>query len=955
MKIFTFIRRQMVALVVLCCFVFFGSQPAPGQTPKFDPASNNPPPVGAILDLNGTPVPGGGNNTYQQYSVNFTASITNTAITIAFREDPAFISFSKASVTDVTTPSGELLVNGDFSQGTYNNNNNPLTPIGWTFANEFGAAASGRVLSGCGVGATGAYGVGNCWFDGAVLAYDAISQTITTIVGHTYHISFWVADDSGCNCNFSDLSGPGVNGINVTVYAQAGLPTRAGTTSGALLTINGTVNSGTSSMPVNVTLSDKDIHSGSFHTVMPGTGEDNCTVLDEISSDANVLQAGAPTGCDPGDPFEGSLTDGHASLTAPQGSAVSYNFGVTTHYQCVLIGGACSTLPADARINTKRTITSGDTGFMTVFGSSLSSFTGTITLAAKSPVCGSVSDSFTGTLPADPAANVVFALAQDSSGCGGFTSSQVQTATVTTDGTTATTAVFNNNANQLVQHDLIFPSSVTFPISNPQLQVTNILISNSTGWPPYVIGTPFATSKLFVHDGDNATGGGSDIGSMYEDQCFNSSNAPSEPNCPIPNPGSQITSRDTFDISNKPPIPLGTTVAFIHYYPNTIPSITTWSPSSTSPNPVCTNVTSSSPGFACDLMDILVNLSGDQTSILGRDGRKGTFAGAHNVPMALSTVSVNGTQVNTPGAQTNQSSTLWFMSPLRLNFVVNPACPPGSPTCPPAPSASNNFYTPAPVAGETYDVTNLTGGSVVGTTQAQPTPSTLSAQQVTFPGANNQVALADGQYFLQFGAVDTVGIKEQNIQFIPGTPPMCPDGSPVAAGGFCYSTSPFQAQLNVDTTKPMVTGLTLSTTMPTPGQIVTANYMCNDQFKNNVASGIASCGTHTGLGGVLNTGTLNNTFPAAAVKGPQSYSVTATDVAGNNSDPTSANYTVVVPDANGDGVVNCLDMAIVKASFGKRITQAGFDPRADVNGDGVVNVLDLAIVARNIPAGTKCP
>jgi dockerin type I repeat protein len=318
---------------------------------------------------------------------------------------------------------------------------------------------------------------------------------------------------------------------------------------------------------------------------------------------------------------------------------------------------------------------------------------------------------------------------------------------------------------------------------------------------------------------------------------------------------------------------------------------------------------------------------------------------------------VNGTQVNTPGAQTNQSSTLWFMSPLRLNFVVNPACPPGSSTCPPTPSAANNFYSPAPVAGEAYDVTNLTGGSVVGTTQAQPTPSTLSVQPVTFPGSNNQIALADGQYFLQWGAVDNVGITEQNIQLIPGTPPMCPDSSPVAAGGFCYSTSPFQAQLNVDTTKPMVTGLTLSTTMPTPNQTVTATYTCNDPVINGVASGIASCGTHTGLGGVLNTGPLNNMFPAAGSKGPQSYSVTATDAAGNNSapPPTSANYTVVVPDANGDGVVNCLDIAIVKASFGKRVGQAGFDPRADVNGDGVVNVLDLAIVARNIPAGTKCP
>ena len=59
-------------------------------------------------------------------------------------------------------------------------------------------------------------------------------------------------------------------------------------------------------------------------------------------------------------------------------------------------------------------------------------------------------------------------------------------------------------------------------------------------------------------------------------------------------------------------------------------------------------------------------------------------------------------------------------------------------------------------------------------------------------------------------------------------------------------------------------------------------------------------------------------------------------------------------DRNGDGVVNCADLDIVKASFGKKIGQAGFDPRADVNSDGIVNVFDLSTVARQLPAGTVC-
>ncbi len=60
-------------------------------------------------------------------------------------------------------------------------------------------------------------------------------------------------------------------------------------------------------------------------------------------------------------------------------------------------------------------------------------------------------------------------------------------------------------------------------------------------------------------------------------------------------------------------------------------------------------------------------------------------------------------------------------------------------------------------------------------------------------------------------------------------------------------------------------------------------------------------------------------------------------------------------DLNGDGKIDCLDLAVIKAAFGKRAGQSGFDPRADVNHDGVVDVRDLSIVSRLVPAGTKCP
>ncbi len=66
-------------------------------------------------------------------------------------------------------------------------------------------------------------------------------------------------------------------------------------------------------------------------------------------------------------------------------------------------------------------------------------------------------------------------------------------------------------------------------------------------------------------------------------------------------------------------------------------------------------------------------------------------------------------------------------------------------------------------------------------------------------------------------------------------------------------------------------------------------------------------------------------------------------------------FSVAAGDLNGDGKADCSDLAIVRASFGKRRGQLGFDPRADTNNDDVVNVRDLAFVAQKLPAGTHCP
>src|SRR5208282_1037959 len=191
-------------------------------------SQNNPPPTSPtspILDLGGayatpptTPLalPGGGNGSYKQYTVDFTANPGSGSVTImfAFRDDVADISLANASVVDLTTPSSNLLTNGNFSSGTVGS-----TPIGWTYAIGTSTAYGGVVASG-----SDCYGAGYCWFDGSLDGYDTISQTITTNPGDNYQISFSVAEDSFCGptCNFSDTSASGIAGIDVAVYAQGG-------------------------------------------------------------------------------------------------------------------------------------------------------------------------------------------------------------------------------------------------------------------------------------------------------------------------------------------------------------------------------------------------------------------------------------------------------------------------------------------------------------------------------------------------------------------------------------------------------------------------------------------------------------------------------------------------------------------------------------------------------------
>ena len=212
--------RKFLTVTTVAC-VALGFANAANSAPM-----NEPPPVGTIIELlTGQPIIG----TYSTRTASFVATAASTNLSFAIREDPAFLLLDNLSLVDVTTSSGNLLVNGDFELGPIG----ASAPTGWTYLNTFGASFGGAVQSGCGVGGS------NCYDDGAVQAYDAITQAIATTAGDTYQLTYSYSDSCPGDCGTAggvtayqplstngDVSDTGGNGRDMFVYAGA-LPVRA--------------------------------------------------------------------------------------------------------------------------------------------------------------------------------------------------------------------------------------------------------------------------------------------------------------------------------------------------------------------------------------------------------------------------------------------------------------------------------------------------------------------------------------------------------------------------------------------------------------------------------------------------------------------------------------------------------------------------------------------------------
>jgi hypothetical protein len=181
------------------------------------------------------------------------------------------------------------------------------------------------------------------------------------------------------------MSNPGNNGTFViaavtaltsfTVANPQGVPAvgQSGTAatafspeSGALVEI--TSSDGTSTTPPSILekVYDSQVHDSTatepvgIVPAAPAGNGSNCNVGDRIPSDAYLVQAQAPTGCDPGDPFESSLTFVGTSTTPNIGNfdfaPTSPKFHVSSQYVC-LTNGASATITSATQNNGVTTYT----------------------------------------------------------------------------------------------------------------------------------------------------------------------------------------------------------------------------------------------------------------------------------------------------------------------------------------------------------------------------------------------------------------------------------------------------------------------------------------------------------------------------------------------------------------------------------------------------------------------
>jgi hypothetical protein len=428
------------------------------------------------------------------------------------------------------------------------------------------------------------------------------------------------------------------------------------------------------------------------------------------------------------------------------------------------------------------------------------------------------------------------------------------------------TATFNNAAGNLVQETVDLTADNVTAAAGTQMQVTNQAVVPSSWQPTWVPGTPFATSSCWPHTGETNNC------KLYIDLCTKTgSNTPTGTNCPTSNPPSIIVS-DNFDGPKIDPNSLGPNSGF-----GLLEAPDNWQggpcvfPPPNTAQPCPTNV--------------LTSLTGDPVPAGTVPHFNSTFIAIYGVPEPGTTIALN------PPANGNG----WINN----NGTVNPSVSATFTTSTqPPPSPNPNNYVQPDVAQLMYSFTNTANPPTVlipSTVLPAPVPPN-AVTSYTFP-VQTLGSLADGRYVLNYQGQDDHGTRELLFSLDANNN---------------YATTGKTLAVNIDTTKPTESvSLTSSVFRNSP---LSANYTCSDSL-----SGVATCGGQNYSPAVPTTPNVNVPLSTSGV-GPQVFSVTAIDAAGNTS-TTTVNYNVTyqffgfVPEVFFPGINKVKAGIVIPAGF----------------------------------------
>jgi hypothetical protein len=455
-------------------------------------------------------------------------------------------------------------------------------------------------------------------------------------------------------------------------------------------------------------------------------------------------------------------------------------------------------------------------------------------------------------------------------------------------GGTPETFTFDSGTGQGINFQYTIPAGVG-NLSTLTEHVSDTPIDPSAFDSNYTYGTSFSVSSCYLHAGE-LLGNGNPACKMFTLLCSQGTD-PTESGAICP---ASAAADEIFGESFDPPASFALTLPDIatpsgtyHTGVGLLMGPDTWTPGEP-----C-QYTPGSIAAEQDLIcpeNLLFNFFGPgSSSSQGRgDNVNSTFITIYGVPEPLTTVTMtdqNGNPVGVGPANGN-----WTNNP--NPYVQLSTTPPIGVSQTALPGASE--FVAAPIQNISYGLT-APGGTVpqpasepiaTDTTLAAPTCPTVgyngTPPATAFTAAPQQLALSsgDGSYTLHYYGQDCAGTQE--LQFALNSLVVPPS----------WYTAFYTYPINLDTVAPTIAGLTLSPAggSYTYGQPVTASFSCSDS-----ESGLEACGgtTYTLSNGTgpSASGTLSLPVPTSALGGTNTFTVTATDFAGNTSS-ASVTYTV---------------------------------------------------------------